>query len=207
MHWIKIDKTSAIQPPTGEYRHWKNYLREEGKNQCIYCCIHESCFGGERNFVVEHYRPKSRFDHLKNNITNLFFACSICNCFKGSDWPNEPAIDHSNCAYPNPADVDYNNLIIVDEITERLEGRHVASRYVIERLYLNRGQLLMERKTARLNENLDKIIAESNEIITALKDKARDKYKIKLCDVMMNINKIIRQLYSAVPYNPADVKR
>ena len=61
-------KEKTQQPTKGKYSDWKEILAEEGFNQCVYCAIPDACFGGIRNFHVEHYRPKSKFKKLENNI-------------------------------------------------------------------------------------------------------------------------------------------
>ncbi len=108
MKWKRVPKENCKQPTTGTYSDWKEILAEEGFHQCVYCAIPEPRFGGIRNFHVEHYRPKSlkRFQKLTNDIRNLYFACAICNTFKGDDWPAEPdAQFHSHC-FPDPSKTD-----------------------------------------------------------------------------------------------------
>jgi len=103
MNWKRIPKENTIQPEKGKYSDWKDILADEGYNQCVYCTIHEGSFG-RRNYHVEHYKPKGlkQFKHLENIITNLFFSCCICNCFKGDFW-EDPADDHSISGFPDPS--------------------------------------------------------------------------------------------------------
>jgi 5-methylcytosine-specific restriction endonuclease McrA len=103
MNWRRIPKEKTVQPKKGRYSDWKEILAEEGFNQCVYCAIPDACFGGIRNFHVEHYRPKSKFEKLENDIKNLFYACAICNTFKGDDWPGEPEKDFFAPCYPDPS--------------------------------------------------------------------------------------------------------
>lgn len=102
--------------PTGKYSDWKPILAEEGFHQCVYCALPDATFG-ERNFHVEHYKPKSRakFKHLENDIRNLFYACPACNVFKSDSWPRAPKKDHSVEAYPDPSKCDYCELFKLDE--------------------------------------------------------------------------------------------
>ena len=106
MKWIRICNAERSQPSSGSYREWKPQIARDCSHQCVYCAIIEARFGGIRNFHVEHYRPKSRaeFASLENVITNLYYACAICNGFKGADWPATPKSDHSVPAYPDPAE-------------------------------------------------------------------------------------------------------
>jgi hypothetical protein len=146
MNWRIITKDPNRQPTSGTYHDWKPLLAQEGFNQCVYCAIHESAMGGIRNFHVEHYRPKSLFSDRENDYFNLFYACPICNTFKSNDWPNEPVSDNSVSSYPNPSEVDYNSLFVIDSPKGLIEGKNVASKYIQERLFLNRPQLISARR-------------------------------------------------------------
>jgi hypothetical protein len=156
MKWFRIAKESSPRPTSGSsYRDWKEHLLTEGKNQCVYCAININSFGGIRNFHVEHYRPKAKnkFPELINEYSNLFVACSICNCFKGDDWPNEPSTLLDNHAFPDPSKIDYccflecNNQAVV-------ESEYITGKYIIQKLFLNRPQLILERRSYYLNEEL-----------------------------------------------------
>lgn len=154
MKWKRIPKENAVQPDKGTYEQWKPIVADEGSHQCVYCAIHEAVFGGIRNFHVEHYRPKSlkQFKHLRDDITNLYYACPVCNTFKSNDWPNDPVDDHSVRCYPDPSKTDYCALFDVNPKTGVLEGKYVASRYLEKRIHLNRNQLVMERRVYLIRE-------------------------------------------------------
>jgi len=145
MKWRRIPKENAIQPSKGSYRDWKEILAKEGFHQCVYCAIPEASFGGIRNFHVEHYKPKSKFKDLTNDMHNLFYACPVCNTFKGNDW-SEPLDNHSTPSYPDPSKVDYSDLFSSNWESGVAEGRYIASKYVVEKLHLNRNQLILERR-------------------------------------------------------------
>jgi hypothetical protein len=153
MKWRLISKAAA--PAAGTYKDWKPQLAEESAYQCVYCCIHESKFGGQRNFHVEHWRPKARFPYLENDYANLFYACGICNSFKGDDWPNDPvAEDLSVIAYPDPSKVDYSSILEVDTSNGFVSSPYRAGLYLVERTYLNRPQMVTLRLMSFLIEEL-----------------------------------------------------
>ncbi len=156
MKWIIVAKNAAAQPKHGTYRDWKHQVAKECSYLCVYCAITEGAFGGTRNFHVEHYRPRRGFPELSDDILNLFYACAICNCFKSDDWPRDPCLEVPS--YPDPSTVDYNGLFEMDS-TYMLVGKHVASRYVVERLHLNRAQLVVQRRVAAALERADKLAA------------------------------------------------
>jgi hypothetical protein len=156
MKWFRIPKEASLKPKAGsQYSDWKEDLSIEGKNQCVYCAININSYGGIRNFHVEHYRPKSKdkFPELENEFSNLFFACSICNCFKGDDWPNEPSNELDNKAFPDPSKIDYSDFLFYD--TQFLvDSNYITGKYIVQKLFLNRPQLILERKSFHLHEVL-----------------------------------------------------
>lgn len=147
MNWKRIPKENSSQPSTGTYKDWKELLSVEGFHQCVYCSISEAEFGGIRNFHVEHYKPKSlpAFASLVNTYTNLFFACAICNSFKSNDWLGEPTKELNTPCYPDPSVVDYSELFCVNDVGI-LVGNNLAAKYLIQKIYLNRPQLIINRR-------------------------------------------------------------
>lgn len=203
MKWKRISKENTQQPTKGNYNDWKEIIAREGFNQCVYCAIHEGAFGGPRNFHVEHYRPKSKFAHLVNDIFNLFYACAICNVFKSDDWPGEPCADHSLICYPNPSEVDYDSLFDVDLFTGLVSGKFVASRYLVEQLHLNRHQLVLERRTFFICEQ----IGQTRETIDQLADELKQvggkepmQYLARIVHLLAAIDRLKDMTRSISPY-------
>jgi 5-methylcytosine-specific restriction endonuclease McrA len=212
MKWRQIVKDPAKKPNHGTtYKHWKEFLAEEGYNQCVYCAVHDSALGGIRNFHVEHYKPKAdpRFAHLENDYSNLFYACPICNSFKGDDWPADPRINHSNICYPNPSRVNYCSLFDTDNNLMLIRGKNVAARYLIAKLHLNRTQLILARREHRLAEKADEICKTSRSLIEALRvdttQKGRD-LMAKLGTLMTDFYHYKTKLHSQTPYTKKQTK-
>ena len=202
MMWFQIDKSRTAQPAKGTYKDWKDILRVEGRYQCVYCTISEGRFGGLRNFHVEHYRPKSKYAAHENSIANLFYACAICNSFKGSDWPGDPAKDFSNAAYPDPSACCYSEFLSVDG--HGLVGSSVvAGKFIVERLYLNRPQLVNARGLSRTIGAIIKLSEEMNGLI----ERAPDGLRTQLIDALLATIKLLGKLKDVRPYEPADVQR
>lgn len=171
MNWKLIAKDKANQPVKGTYTDWKEQIAKECFFQCIYCSINEAQFGGIDHYHIEHYKPKSieRFKDLKNDICNLFYCCPICNRFKSNDWPND-ADDLDIICYPDPSEYNYSELFEISDDDYKVNGKYVSTRYMTERLYLNRPQLLFERRETVLQqraENVTKAIEALQEIIDA----------------------------------------
>jgi uncharacterized coiled-coil protein SlyX len=162
------------------------------------------------NFHIDHFRPKSRpgFEHLRDNIHNLFLSCAPCNRFKHDDWPGEPLPDHSASAYPDPSEHDYNNLFDVCPTSNTVQGRHVASQYVVERLYLNRPQLIRERRLSRLEENFAKQRTLAEGLVQEL-IASRANYQL-LEEVLRCLFKVMKQLEAVCrsrPYSLKEIRR
>ncbi|MCX6186214.1 MAG: HNH endonuclease [Bacteroidetes bacterium] len=156
MKWFRIPKESSSKPETGRYySDWKEPLSIEGKEQCVYCAININSFGGIRNFHVEHYRPKvkDKFPELEHEYSNLFFACAICNGFKSDDWKNEPSENFDNDSYPDPSKVDYSDFLFINPL-DLVESNLITGKYIIQKLFLNRPQLILERKRFHLHQKL-----------------------------------------------------
>ena len=148
MNWQRIPKETTPIPQYGySYSHWKSELAKEGFHQCVYCSISEASFGGIRNFHVEHHKPKGlkKFAHLENDFSNLFYACAICNTFKSDDWV-DPVDDYSVGYYPDPSITNYAELFNVDYSNALIHGKNVTGIYLVNKLYLNRAQLIINRQ-------------------------------------------------------------
>lgn len=222
MQWKRIPKEQAIQP-AGTYKDWKELLAKEGFHQCVYCAIPEAAMGGIRIFHVEHFRPKSEFPGKENDFLNLFYACPICNTFKGADWPTDPD-NHDVVCYVDPSKYDLSELFEVNNVNGVINGKVVASRYMVEKLYLNRPQLTLARRQATLEFFLKMLIEvcheRYSELMVRLRDSVQDEQKPdrenvkKACDLIdryINIKNRISLMYLQLgqlsPYDAQDIKR
>ena len=203
MKWFLVDKSASVQPSSGTYKNWKEDLRKEGREQCVYCAIREAHFGGFRNFHVEHYRPRKHFPSLENTITNLFYCCAICNSFKGSDWPGDLPEDLSEHGYPDPSLVDYSTIVIVDSRSHNVSGSCTAARYSIERLYLNRAQLVLLRRFVAIKSRLHQLVELAKPHLLSESVPALQKLGGMLAEAAM----LALEADKAPPYEPADVTR
>jgi hypothetical protein len=169
----------------------------------VYCGIPEARFGGIRNFHVEHFRPKIRFPKLENNIGNLYLACAICNVLKSDDWPCEPAANHSRASYPDPSRADFNALFVVSSQTYEVNSATVAGRYLVERVVLNRAQLILERRLdalLRFSSDFNAWVNQSIEKMTPADLKA-------VVAVLQAVGKVHVGALTVRPYQDADTKR
>lgn len=199
-----IHKDPATQPKTGVYSDWKTQISVECYNQCVYCTIHENKWGGLDNFHVEHYRPKSiqAFKHLINDICNLFLSCPVCNRFKSDDWPDDPDLDKPS--YPDPSITDYGTIFKLGNTTFTIGGTCVSANYVIERLYLNRPQLIYERRETELKNKEKALFDEVVELASKINDK---ELTTKTFTIIAAIKTHLASRDSIRPYKLAEIRK
>jgi hypothetical protein len=169
----------------------------------VYCAISEGRFGGIRNFHVEHFRPKGKFPSLENDIANLYLACGICNVLKGDDWPCEPAADHSLATYADPATTDYNTILSVSAATHEVSASTLSGRYIIERVLLNRAQLVLERRMAALLAGFEQF---ETWVDAALDSMSETELKA-VSAALLKMTQTKTALLQNRPYRDADTKR
>jgi hypothetical protein len=209
MRWKRVTD-NRTQPTQGKYSDWKTNIANDCFQQCVYCAISESVYGGIDNFHIDHLKPRSLFEALEQIITNLFLACAICNRFKSNDWPADYLDDHSQPSYPDPATYDYNELFQIDLDTYIVIGLYPATAYVTEKLYLNRPQLLIERRTSFLNERiaaLEEKVRSVVETIRKVEIPETNELLLRLLTAMMDLSKLKREADMARPYELEDVRR
>lgn len=205
MNWFRIRKEDTTPPEGGNYKSWKELLAKEGCHQCVYCAISEAAFGGTRNFHVEHFRPRRLFDHLENDFQNLFYACAICNGFKSSDWPGEVTEKLSAIGYCDPSRCDLAKVFDVDRETKVVGAESVTGRYMVERLFLNRPQLILERRW-------DASRTRSRELcvwaFAYLEQQGLDRSSAqRLLDLLRRIVGQLHTVHDTRPYMESDVRR
>ncbi|MCK5677581.1 MAG: HNH endonuclease [Flavobacteriaceae bacterium] len=208
MNWKRIKKEDSVQPQTGTYSDWKEQIAEECYYQCIYCSIHETQFGGIDHYHIEHYKPKSieRFKELENDITNLFYSCPICNRFKSNDWPND-ADDLSVPCYPDPSEHDYSELFNIDSKTYKVSGLHVSTTYMTERLFLNRVQLIYERREYILKQREKNVRNEIEEIREKHDHLFNIIYIKKYLDATVKLSETIFKEKDIRPYRLEEIRK
>lgn len=202
MNWKQIDRDKRIQHE-GIYSDWKQQISNDCYNQCVYCSIHEMPWGGIDHYHIDHFRPQSKFEGLVNIITNLYHCCPICNKFKSNDWKNEPN-DLNTICYPDPSDYNYTELFNLDTSSFTLEGKYLASSYLINRLYLNRPQLVYERREHFLNLRYKLIIKETEKLILKCEDNDLKNETIK---TLISISQFMLSRAKVPPYKLEEIKK
>lgn len=206
MNWIRVPRPRT-QPAQGGYADWKPQILASCGGQCVYCCITEGEYGGIDNFHVEHFRPKSLFNALRDAIDNLFAACAICNRFKSDEWPGEP--DPDAPTFLDPSETDYHQHFEIDGTQLILTGTSTAGKFMVERLFLNRPQLLLRRRVALITAQ----IKAANSVVAAdlarLRGDNTEEIELirALAEASLRISTLQASLSMAAPYAAHDIRR
>ena len=139
-----------------DYRKYKPYLRIDFEYRCAYCGITEYRWGSERNFVVEHFRPRSRFPDLATVYSNLYYACNRCNDLKGDTWPSPLEIE-LGYMWPDPCACEVYREHLRELDNGMLEPITPAGIYTTENLMLNLRPYLVSwrRERRQLVDDID----------------------------------------------------
>jgi len=208
MNWRLIIKDKTTQPKLGVYPDWKEQIARECFYQCIYCSINEAQFGGIDHYHIEHYKPKSipRFKCLENDICNLFYSCPICNRFKSYDWPND-ADDLDIVCYPDPSKHNYSELFGISSNDYKISGAYLSTKYMTERLYLNRPQLLYERRETFLKEREQKVTDAIDHFLEKLNNKDDFELLKESSKAVIDLNRTIQKRSKVRPYKLAEIRK
>lgn len=79
------------------YRSYKPHLQERFRRKCVYCRTSDGVKGYE-GFGVDHYLPRSSHPDLEVVWSNLFYACNVCNTWKGE------SVSTPELYLPNPCE-------------------------------------------------------------------------------------------------------
>jgi hypothetical protein len=119
--------------PHNSYDQW---LRDEFTFRCVYCLEREMWYPNRgAAFAVEHVLPKAipQYEHLKNDYTNLVYACSRCNSLKGRNLLIDPTKESLAC-----------HVVVRDD--GRVESNTKEGEKLIDLLHLNCEAALATRK-------------------------------------------------------------
>jgi hypothetical protein len=133
-------------PQQKTYQDYKPYLRKDFRSRCAYCLIHEAHYGGLRNYHVDHFRPQKRFPNLVLTYTNLYYACSLCNIFKGETWPSPKQLK-AGFKFGDPCKEDlYEKHFQIDKRDGSLRALTNIGQFTKDHLRLDRRQLRKHRQ-------------------------------------------------------------
>lgn len=152
-------------PQFKSYEKYKPYLRKDFNYNCAYCSIHEGEYGSFHNFACEHFKPKSKieFCNLQNDYDNLLYSCQTCNRLKSNIWPSD-ALIKNGYFFLNPCEVDYDEHFEINEKNFKLMPKSNAAIYMIEKIHLDRQQLILLRKMRFLKHKINEKFSNLNKL-------------------------------------------
>ena len=133
-------RTKPCPIVTDGYRAYRPHVRTDFELRCAYCLVEELYCGGEENYELDHFRPRSRFPELRHDFYNLYYACHVCNRIKHDKWPSKP-LEKKGKGFVDLCEADFET-----HFRERpdgyWEGLTEPGRYTIKALRLNRAGLV-----------------------------------------------------------------
>ncbi|MEW5986767.1 MAG: HNH endonuclease [Chloroflexota bacterium] len=134
--------------------------------RCGYCGVSETLFGGE--LEIDHYQPLIRGG--SDAPDNLIYACTTCNRFKGSYWPDENATSDLYLLHPGKDDLATH---VIEATNGRLVGLTVRGWFHINWLHLNRPQLLELRQLQQNERAVVEALTQGEQMKTSLQEQVR----------------------------------
>jgi len=128
-------------------------LRRLYQFRCGYCGTSEVDVGAA--LTIDHFQPHAHGG--ADDPTNWVYCCHACNEFKGDHWqPESPR----RILHPLHDDL---SAYIVEEADGMLRGLTETGTFHIQRLHLNRPQLIAHRLARRINTEVRRALATSHQ--------------------------------------------
>jgi hypothetical protein len=125
-------------------------------SRCAYCGVSESFVGVE--LEMDHFHPVAAGG--SDEIENLVYACTACNRFKGDYAPAPDAPESLRLLRPQQDD---SAMHIAETSHGRLVGLTPRGWFHIQRLHLNRAQLIEMRHLHRVIQSQKDEILQTRE--------------------------------------------
>lgn len=125
------------------YQRFRPFIRDDFQQCCAYCLLHERFAGGETNFELDHFRPKSKFGQLEHEYSNLYYACHVCNRNKWDWWPSDE-LEAAGIRFADPCRECFSDNF--RDKDGRWQPKTPVGEYSMERLRLNTEHLVQIRR-------------------------------------------------------------
>jgi len=146
------------QPELGEQ------IRQRANFACEYCGISEIDSGGL--LTMDHFRPRTLGGG--DDLDNLLYCCYRCNLYKGDYWPEQP----SDTKLWNPR-IEPMQLHLRPLADGSLYPITPTGELTLQRLRLNRPQLVANRLRLRAEAEKERRHVEVRNILTLLAESHR----------------------------------
>jgi hypothetical protein len=134
--------------------------RESYRFRCGYCGVSEEDTGAE--LEIDHHRPRSRGGG--DEPENLVYCCPKCNQYKGNYW-HETDLPHIRLLHPQRDDL---RAHLREEDNGELVGKTKEGKFLIQRLHLNRPELIAYHQKKRAERQLQRELNAARERERAL---------------------------------------
>ena len=141
-------------------------MREIYGRRCGFCGVTEVWVGGE--LEIDHFHPLSHGG--ESALDNLVYACTICNRFKSDYWPLADAPESLRLLHPIQDDL---RAHLAETVEGRLVGLMPRGWFHIDRLHLNRPQLIELRQLRQVEQTLQNEIIQAQDIHAQLRARIR----------------------------------
>ena len=138
---------------------WREQAREQYACCCAYCGVHETDVGA--TLTIDHHQPRRHGGAGDNE--NIVYCCPRCNEHKGAYW-HEVHAPHIRLLHPLDDDL---TAHLLEQQSGQLIGRTPEGAFYIDRLRLNRPQLIEHRLRKRADQ---KRLNEINKLRQRLRD-------------------------------------
>jgi len=137
----RFKRTKPAPTPQGSgYQAFRQHVRLDFESRCAYCLIAELLAGGEENFELDHFRPKSKFPKEELNFYNLYYVCHPCNNIKRNKWPSS-AHQKKGIGFVDLCATDF-DAVFEEDKKGGWRGLNDSAWFTIDMLRLNRRHLL-----------------------------------------------------------------
>ncbi len=161
--------------PFNHYRDYKPHLRPLFRYRCAYCLSHEDFMGRFDAMEVDHFKPKRRpeFAHLEHEWANLYYCCRRCNQHKSNHWPTDEEA-RRGLRFVDPCAEDPDDHFRLSRHPKHGDfccviSPTAAGRYTIEKIRLNRDQLVQIRRSIAAEEREEQaLLSRISQWITSL---------------------------------------
>lgn len=134
-------------PPAKNYAEYRRYLRRDFWYSCAYCTMTEAEAQAVR-FTIDHYEPVSARPDLRDEYSNLMYACDECNRRKGSLTPPATARE-AGVRFFRPDSDDHDEHFELNG--PRVQGQTPIGEFTVDAIDLNRNAL---RRLRQLRERI-----------------------------------------------------
>ena len=138
---VELIERSTV--PLGlSYDEYREQLRYDFFYSCAYCTMFETEAHAIR-FTIDHYEPQNARQDLRDEYTNLMWACDVCNTMKGDRCPPQSARAAGYRFFRPDEDVRGHHF---RSSGIRVEPKTNVGYFTIEAVELNRESLLRLRR-------------------------------------------------------------